>query len=105
MNKPEKPCDLLITAGLILTLDDNSRILKDSALAVAGRTVEGYFSIFMKGMKGVYRHCDERHLHRYLAEFDFRYSNRAARGVDDNERTREALRGISGKRLIYNQTH
>lgn len=66
-------------------------------------TIEGYFSIFKKGMKGVYQHCDERHLHRYLAEFDFRYSNRASRGVDDNARTREALRGISGKRLTYNQ--
>lgn len=66
-------------------------------------TIEGYFSIFKKGMKGVYQHCDERHLHRYLAEFDFRYSNRASRGVDDNARTREALRGVSGKRLTYNQ--
>jgi hypothetical protein len=65
--------------------------------------IEGYFSIFKKGMKGVYQHCDERHLHRYLAEFDFRYTHRAARGVDDNERTREALRGISGKRLTYSK--
>jgi transposase-like protein len=66
-------------------------------------TIEGYFSIFKKGMKGVYQHCDERHLHRYLAEFDFRYSNRASRGVDDNARTRKALEGIDGKRLTYNQ--
>jgi hypothetical protein len=43
-------------------------------------TLEGYFSIFKKGMRGVYQHCDERHLHRYLADFDFRYSNRIARG-------------------------
>jgi transposase-like protein len=40
-------------------------------------TVEGYYSVFKRGMKGVYQHCSERHLHRYLAEFDFRYSNRS----------------------------
>lgn len=68
-------------------------------------TAEGYFSIFKKGMKGVYQHCGERHLHRYLSEFDFRYSNRVATGVDDDARTRKALKGISGKRLTYNQTH
>jgi hypothetical protein len=68
-------------------------------------TLEGYVSIFRKGMRGVYHHCDERHLHRYLAEFDFRYSNRAKLGVDDNARTRKALRGISGKRLTYVQAH
>jgi len=68
-------------------------------------TLEGYFSIFKKGMKGVYQHCDQRHLHRYLAEFDFRYNSRAALGVDDNARTRKALRGISGKRLTYVQAH
>ena len=49
-------------------------------------TVEGYYSIFKRGMKGVYQHCNEKHLHRYLAEFDFRYSNRVALGVDDKER-------------------
>jgi transposase-like protein len=66
-------------------------------------TIEGYFSIFKKGMKGVYQHCDERHLHRYLAEFDFRYNNRVALGVDDKTRARKALKGISGKRLTYQQ--
>jgi transposase-like protein len=64
-------------------------------------TVEGYFSIFKRGMKGVYQHCSEKHLHRYLAEFDFRYSQRIALGVDDIERTRRALLGIVGKRLTY----
>lgn len=67
-------------------------------------TLEGYYSIFKKGMRGIYQHCDQRHLHRYLAEFDFRYSNRIAVGVDDDARTRKALRGISGKRLTYVQT-
>jgi transposase-like protein len=64
-------------------------------------TVEGYFSIFKRGMKGIYQHCREKHLHRYLAEFDFRYSNRIANGIDDTERASIALRGIYGKRLTY----
>jgi transposase-like protein len=64
-------------------------------------TVEGAFSIFKRGMKGVYQHCAERHLHRYLAEFEFRYNNRIANGVDDRARAVQAIKGISGKRLTY----
>jgi len=64
-------------------------------------TLEGFFSIFKRGMKGVYQHCQEKHLHRYLAEFDFRYNNRIARGVDDASRTVSALKGAAGKRLMY----
>ena len=64
-------------------------------------TVEGYYSIFKRGMKGIYQHCSEKHLHRYLAEFDFRYSNRSARGVEDGERAHRALAGVVGKRLLY----
>jgi hypothetical protein len=64
-------------------------------------TVEGSFSIFKRGMKGVYQHCAEKHLHRYLAEFEFRYNNRAAKGVDDGARSYTALRSIVGKRLTY----
>lgn len=64
-------------------------------------TVEGYFSVFKHGMKGVYQHCAEKHLHRYLAEFDFRYNNRAKLGVDDETRAENALRGIVGKRITY----
>ena len=64
-------------------------------------TVEGFFSIFKRGMKGVYQHCAEHHLHRYLAEFDFRYSNRIALGVDDGTRAFIALNGVKGKRLTY----
>jgi transposase-like protein len=64
-------------------------------------TVEGYYSIFKRGMKGVYQHCAEHHLHRYLAEFDFRYSNRIARGVDDGTRAYLATVGVKGKRLTY----
>lgn len=68
---------------------------------VTTNTVEGFFSIFKRGMTGVYQHCGEQHLQRYLDEFDFRYSNRAALGVDDTERTRRAIKGGDGKRLTY----
>jgi hypothetical protein len=68
---------------------------------VHSNTVEGYFSIFKRGVKGVYQHCAEKHLHRYVAEFDFRYNNRVAVGVSDTPRTERALRGIVGKRLMY----
>ncbi len=64
-------------------------------------TVEGYYSIFKRGMKGVYQHCKEKHLHRYLAEFDFRYSNRVGLGVNDEARAGRAVKGIVGKRLTY----
>ena len=64
-------------------------------------TVEGYFSIFKRGMKGIYQHCSEKHLHRYLAEFDFRYSNRIALGTNDQARVDKALTQLSGKRLMY----
>jgi len=64
-------------------------------------TIEGYFSIFKRGMKGVYQHCSEKHLHRYLAEFDFRYNNRSAKGVEDKDRAEKALEGAKGKRLTY----
>jgi transposase-like protein len=68
-------------------------------------TAEGYFSIFKRGMKGVYQHCGKQHLHRYLAEFDFRYNNRAALGVNDEARAGNAMRGIVGKRLTYGGNH
>jgi transposase-like protein len=64
-------------------------------------TIEGYFSIFKRGMKGVYQHCGKQHLHRYLAEFDFRYNNRIALGVNDAARANRALLGATGKRLTY----
>ncbi|WGS20815.1 MULTISPECIES: IS1595 family transposase [unclassified Bradyrhizobium] len=70
---------------------------------ITTNTVEGYYSIFKRGMKGVYQHCAEKHLHRYLAEFDFRYSNRVALGVDDQDRAEKAILGATGKRLTYRQ--
>ena len=66
-------------------------------------TVENYFSIFKRGVIGTYHHVSEAHLARYLAEFDFRYSNRAGLGVSDTMRSAEAVRGVVGKRLTYHQ--
>lgn len=71
---------------------------------IHSNTIEGAFSIFKRGMRGVYQHCAEHHLHRYLAEFEFRYNTRQANGFDDRGRAREALRGIAGKRLTYART-
>jgi hypothetical protein len=68
-------------------------------------SVEGFFSIFKRGMRGVYQHCAEKHLHRYLAEFDFRYNYRAALGYNDTDRTIAAVRGGEGKHLTYRQPH
>ena len=68
-------------------------------------SAEGYFSIFKRGMRGIYQHCGEKHLHRYLAEFDFRYNHRVALGHSDIDRTKAAVKGIGGKRLMYRQPH
>jgi len=68
---------------------------------VTTNTVESYFSIFKRGMRGTYQHCAEKHLHRYLAEFDFRHNNRIALGVNDTMRAENLAAGISGKRLTY----
>jgi transposase-like protein len=68
-------------------------------------SAEGYFSIFKRGMRGIYQHCDEKHLHRYLAEYDFRYNHRVGLGYSDIDRTREAIKGTTGKRLTYRQPH
>ena len=85
---------------------DHSR--NEYAYKIDGETVtvnsaEGYFSIFKRGVYGVYHSISEAHLHRYLKEFDFRYNNRSALGVEDDERAAKALKGIEGKRLTYHQ--
>ena len=67
-------------------------------------TIEGYFSILKRGITGTYHHVSQQHLKRYLAEFDFRYNERSALGVNDEERTLKALKGIEGKRLTYRRT-
>ena len=72
--------------------------------AIHTNSAEGYFSIFKRGMKGIYQHCKEKHLHRYLAEFDFRYNARVALGVNYAARADRALRGVVGKRLTYRTT-
>jgi hypothetical protein len=72
---------------------------------VSTNTVEGFYSIFKRGMRGIYQHCAEKHLHRYLAEFDFRYSHRVKLGYSDEARADQALKGIVGKRLTYRTPH
>ena len=72
-----------------------------TGVKVNTNTMEGYYSIFKRGMKGVYQHCSEKHLHRYLAEFDFRYSNCVKLGVDDAPRAAMIVKGAKGKRLMY----
>ena len=68
-------------------------------------TIEGFFSILKRGVMGTFHHISEAHISRYLAEFDFRYSNRIALGVDDTMRTDEILRGVGGKRLTYRRSN
>ncbi len=69
-------------------------------------TAEGFYSVFKRGMVGIYQHCAEHHLHRYVAEFDFRYNNRVRLGVNDSERAAESpYRGTVGKRLTYQQVN
>jgi hypothetical protein len=79
-------------------LDDDGRLQK---VKVHTNSAEGYFSIFKRGMRGVYQHCSEKHLHRYLAEYDFRYNNRSAKGIEDGERAVLAVKNAAGKRLTY----
>jgi len=71
---------------------------------IHSNTIESYFSVFKRGMRGVYQHCDEKHLHRYLAEFDFRHNNRVALGIGDVSRAANILSGAVGKRLTYQTT-
>jgi hypothetical protein len=75
-----------------------------SGISIGINSAEGYYSVFKRGMKGIYQHCKEKHLHRYVGEFDFRHSNRSALGVEDQERAGKALSGLSGKRLTYRGT-
>ena len=74
---------------------------RKTGVVVTTNSAESYFSVFKRGMVGVYQHCSEAHLHRYLAEFDFRHSNRAKLGIDDSTRADRALIGVKGKRLTY----
>ncbi|SFO36636.1 Transposase zinc-ribbon domain-containing protein [Roseovarius lutimaris] len=83
------------------TTHSKGEYVKREKPQVHTNTVEGFYSIFKRGMKGVYQHCGKQHLHRYAAEFDFRYNHRTANGVDDAERCQIALRSVVGRRLTY----
>ncbi len=87
------------------TTHSKGEYVKREKPQVHTNTVEGFYSIFKRGMKGVYQHCGKQHLHRYAAEFDFRYNNRVANGVEDAQRAEIALKSATGKRLTYNPTY
>ena len=91
-----------------MSFADHERVRHTAGEYVRGdvhiNSAEGVFSIFKRGMTGIYQHCAEKNLHRYLAEFDFRYNNRVKLGVGDALRADLALQGIVGKRLTYRTT-
>jgi transposase-like protein len=89
------------------SVDDNKQFVRanEDALPVHTNSAEGYFSIFKRGLVGTYQHMSEQHLHRYLAEFDFRMSHRVRLGYSDDMRADVALKGIAGKRLMYRRPH
>jgi hypothetical protein len=115
--------DKNVRGALAKHLHDDSRLVTDGAQAykfqvrdhesvdhskyewvrgdVHTNTLEGFFSIFKRGLVGIYQHMDKKHLDRYLAEFDFRMNTRAKLGIDDAKRTGLAVAGARGKRLIY----
>lgn len=91
--------------GLSAHFGEHSTVKHSAGEYVRGdihsNTVENYFSVFKRGMKGIYQHCGEKHLHRYLAEFDFRYNTRTKLGYSDYARSVELAKGVTGKRLTY----
>jgi transposase-like protein len=80
---------------------EDEYVRREGDTVITTNTIESYFSVFKRGMRGTYQHCSEKHLHRYLAEFDFRHNNRIALGVNDTDRASELAKGIYGKRLTY----
>jgi len=80
-------------------------VRSEDGRAIHTNSAEGYFSIFKRGMRGNYQHCKEKHLHRYLAEFDFRYNHRVRLGYNDGDRAAIAVKNADGKRLTYRQPH
>jgi hypothetical protein len=89
------------------SVDHNKQYVRttDAGVKVFTNTLEGFFSVFKRGMVGTYQHCGEQHLQRYLAEFDFRQNYRVKAGYDDAARADVALKGIAGKRLTYRRTN
>jgi len=95
----------LMPLGQHEVVNHNKTFARDSNNGrVYTNTAEGYFSLFKRGLVGTYQHIDERHLPRYLAEFDFRMNHRAKLGVNDKQRAERILKGAEGKRLTYQQT-
>ncbi len=95
----------LMPVGQHESVDHNKMYARDSNNGrVHTNSAEGYFSIFKRGLVGTYQHIGEQHLPRYLAEFDFRMSNRAKLGVNDDMRAGRAIKGAEGKRLTYHQS-
>ncbi|MEQ8343415.1 IS1595 family transposase [Marinovum algicola] len=86
------------------TTHSKGEYVKREKPQVHTNTVEGFYSIFKRGMKGVYQHCGKQHLHRYAAEFDFRYNNRIANGIDDSQRAGLVLESTYGRRLTYSDS-
>jgi transposase-like protein len=87
-------------------VDHNKEFVRDGkAGRVHTNSAEGFFSIFKRGLVGTYHHMSDQHLHRYLAEFDFRQNTRAKLGIGDEVRAEMALKGIVGKRLTYRRTN
>jgi hypothetical protein len=96
---------LLMPLGQHEAVNHNKEFARDSNNGrVHTNSAEGYFSIFKRGLVGVYQQMGEQHLPRYLAEFDFRMSNRAKLGINDKARADLALLGVKGKRLTYQTT-
>jgi transposase-like protein len=87
------------------TLHGLGRYVDRNDPSIHSNTIEGYFSIFKRGMRGIYQHCGQHYLDRYLTEFDFRYTLREANGFNDTDRARIAIQGVVGKRLTYQQPH
>jgi hypothetical protein len=97
---PGIPC---LTVCLICNVEYVRR--EGNGRVVSTNTVEGFFSILKRGIYGIYQLVSEAHLHRYLNEFDFRYSNREKLGVNDVARASSALKGAKGRRLTYETTN
>jgi transposase-like protein len=119
--------DKTVRSALVEHLDDRSRLVTDGSTVYKGQadkhesvdhskyewargdvhtnTLENFFSIFKRGLVGVYQHMDNKHLDRYLSEFDFRRNTRAKLGINDSQRAALAVQGARGKRLMYKTAH
>ncbi len=95
----------MFAAHETVTHSHDEYVRYEDGRAIHTNSAEGYFSIFKRGMRGIYQHCAEKHLHRYLAEYDFRYNHRVRLGFNDGERAVLAVKGATGKRLTYRQPH